>query len=62
MSHTHQYDLSISLSTVAKQQNSDKAKLRETIVKLREMGWSYRQIGREVGLHWTRVGQILRSE
>jgi hypothetical protein len=22
---------------------------------------SYREIGREVGLHWTRVGQILRQ-
>jgi hypothetical protein len=28
---------------------------------LREMGWSYRQIGREVGLNWTRVGQILKD-
>jgi hypothetical protein len=23
-------------------------------------GWSYRQIAAEVGLHWTRVGQIVR--
>lgn len=43
------------------QRNPDKAKLKETILALREMGWSYRQIGREVGLHWTRVGQILKS-
>jgi hypothetical protein len=35
--------------------------LKETILMLREMGWSYRQIGREVGLHWTRVGQILKN-
>ena len=28
---------------------------------LREAGWSYRQIGREVGLHWTRVGQVLKN-
>jgi hypothetical protein len=35
--------------------------LKETILALREMGWSYRQIGREVGLHWTRVGQILKD-
>jgi hypothetical protein len=27
---------------------------------LHEQGWSYREIGREVGLHWTRVGQIVR--
>jgi transcriptional regulator len=41
--------------------NPDKAKLKETILALREAGWSYRQIGREVGLHRTRVGQILRK-
>jgi DNA-directed RNA polymerase specialized sigma24 family protein len=41
--------------------NPDKAKLKEIILALRAAGWSYRQIGREVGLHWTRVGQILRD-
>ena len=41
--------------------NPDKAKLKETIRALRDLGWSYREIGREVGLHWTRVGQIVRS-
>jgi DNA-directed RNA polymerase specialized sigma24 family protein len=29
-------------------------------MQLRAQGWSYREIAREVGLHWTRVGQILR--
>jgi hypothetical protein len=51
----------VSPSTAANERNPDKAKLKETILVLREMGWSYRQIGREVGLHWTRVGQILRQ-
>jgi hypothetical protein len=51
----------VSASTAADLRNSDKAKLKETILVLREMGWSYRQIGREVGSHWTRVGQILRA-
>jgi hypothetical protein len=43
------------------QKYSDKAEQRRVILALREMGWSYRQIGHEVGLHWTRVGQILRG-
>lgn len=51
----------MSASESGKQRNPDKTKLKETIMALREMGWSYRQIGREVGLHWTRVGQILRD-
>jgi hypothetical protein len=31
------------------------------IGRSRAAGWSYREIGREVGLHWTRVRQILRQ-
>jgi hypothetical protein len=59
--HTHQFDLPVSASAVADLRNPDKAKLKETILVLRAAGWSYRQIGREVGLHWTRVGQILKD-
>jgi len=55
--HTLEFELPVAMN----QRNPDKAKLKETILALREMGWSYRQIGREVGLHWTRVGQILKS-
>ena len=36
--------------------------LRETIFVLRAQGMSYRAIAREVGLHWTRIGQILKAE
>ncbi|MBL8160750.1 MAG: hypothetical protein JNJ61_02110 [Anaerolineae bacterium] len=28
---------------------------------MRTNGMSYRQIAREIGLHWTRVGQIVKS-
>jgi hypothetical protein len=48
-------------SIVANRSNPDKAKRQETILVLRAAGWSYRQIGREAGLHWTRVGQIIKS-
>jgi lambda repressor-like predicted transcriptional regulator len=36
--------------------------MKETILALRAAGWSYRQIAREVGLHWTRIGQILKNK
>ena len=58
--HTLEFDLPVSPSTAASDRNPDKAKLNETILALRAAGWSYRQIAREVGLHWTRVGQILK--
>jgi hypothetical protein len=58
--HTHEFDLPVSASTAANQRHPDKAKLKETILALRAQGWTYRQIAREVGLHWTRVGQIVR--
>jgi DNA-directed RNA polymerase specialized sigma24 family protein len=35
--------------------------LKETILALHAQGWSYREIAREVGLHWTRVGQIVKD-
>jgi hypothetical protein len=60
--HTLEFDLPVSPSTVANQRYPDKAQLKETILALRAAGRSYRQIGREVGLHWTRVGQILKNK
>jgi len=59
--HTLEFELPVFPSTAADLRNPNKAQLKETILALREMGWSYRQIGREVGLHWTRVGQILKD-
>lgn len=55
------FDLPVSASIAAGERNPDKAKLKETILALRAAGWSYRQIGREVELHWTWVGQIVKS-
>ena len=39
----------------------DKDALRDHIIALRGQGLSYREIAQEIGLHWTRVGQILNS-
>lgn len=43
-------------------QFTDAETLRQTIVTLRSEGRSCRQIAREVGLHWTRVGQIVKGK
>jgi len=29
---------------------------------MRERGMSYREIGAALGIHWTRVGQIMREQ
>jgi len=39
----------------------DKSEQRRVILQLRAQGWSYREIAEEVGLHWTRVGQIIKN-
>ncbi len=59
--HTLTFELPVSSSTAANGRYPDKTHLKETILVLRAAGWSYREIAREVGLHWTRVGQILKS-
>jgi DNA-directed RNA polymerase specialized sigma24 family protein len=40
----------------------DKAKVRETIFKLRAEGLSYRELANVIGLHFTRIRQILLAE
>ncbi len=37
----------------------DREALKQMITDLRAEGWSLRQIGAEVGLHFTRVRQLL---
>jgi hypothetical protein len=55
------FELPLPLSSITDLKYPDKVQLREQIVALRAEGWSYREIAREVGLHWTRVGQILKG-
>jgi DNA-directed RNA polymerase specialized sigma24 family protein len=40
----------------------NKTEQKQVILELRALGWSYREIAEEVGLHWTRVGQILKNK
>jgi hypothetical protein len=59
--HIHAFDIPLSSSTESDLRNPDKDHLRTKILTMRTDGISYRQIAREVGLHWTRVQQIVKS-
>jgi DNA invertase Pin-like site-specific DNA recombinase len=59
--HTLDFALPLPASTITNQQVSDKAKVRETIFQLRAEGLSYREIAKVIGLHFTRVRQIIKA-
>ena len=57
--HILRFVIPLSPSTESRLRNPDKAQLRADILALREQGMSYRKIAGELGLHWTRVRQIM---
>lgn len=59
----HKLDLTIpvSQSTVSEQAHPDKKLLRSNIRTMHEQGMSYREIAHMVGLHSTRVQQIVKD-
>ena len=59
----HKLDLAIpkTPSTISSQLHLDKDQLRSTILDLHAQAMSYREIALIVGLHWTRVGQMVRG-
>ena len=59
--HNIEFPIPLPPSTLSDHLNPDKTKLRETIFDLRNHGWSFRQIAQEVGLHWTRIQQIVNE-
>lgn len=59
--HILQFDIPLPPSTESALRNPDKDTLRQTILDLRAKDMSYRQIAEIVGLHWTRIPQILKS-
>jgi hypothetical protein len=60
--HNIEFPIPLPISTQSDHLNPDKAKLREIIFDLRSQGWSFRQIAQEVGLHWTRIQQLVNGE
>ena len=59
--HKLQFDVPVPASTVSDHRNRDKVQLRTDILIMREQGMSYREIGSTLGIHWTRVGQIVNA-
>jgi len=59
--HTLLFDVPVPPSTITNLAHLDKDQLRAEIIALRADGLSYRAIGEALGLHWTRVGQLVKS-
>lgn len=59
--HSLRFNIPLPASTESDLRNPDKEQLRADILAMRVAGMSYRQIARVVGLHWTRVQQIVKS-
>jgi hypothetical protein len=57
--YTLNFEIPLPQSTVTKLSFSDKALLRKLVLEMYEQGMSYREIGNVLGLHWTRVHQII---
>ena len=59
--HILQFEISLLLTTLNNQHYTNKEHLKPIILEMRSSGMIYCQIGTALGLHWTRVGQIIRS-
>jgi hypothetical protein len=55
------FDIPLPVSTESDLHNPDIEQLLADILTMRAQGMCYRQIARAVGLHWTRVQQIVKS-
>jgi hypothetical protein len=59
--HILRFDIPLPASTENDLRKPDKAQLRADILTMRADDMSYRQIAQVVGLHWTRVQQIVNA-
>lgn len=59
--HILRFDIPLPVSTESDLRNPDKAQLRADILAMLQRGMSYRKIGAALGIHWTRVGQIVKG-
>jgi hypothetical protein len=59
--HILAFDIAVPSATKSDQLHPDKEQLRSMILALWVRGMSYRQIAATVGLHWTRIGQIVKG-
>jgi hypothetical protein len=59
--HIHHFDIPVPQSTLSDRLHPDKEQLRADIPDTRASGMSYRKIGVMLGIHWTRVEQIVKN-
>lgn len=59
--HTLNFEIPLPQSIITKLSFPDKALLRTLVLEMHEQGMSYRDIGKDLGLHWTRVHQIVKK-
>jgi hypothetical protein len=60
--HMLNFEIPLPQSTVTKLSFSDKTLLRALVLERYEQRMSYREIGKALGLHWTRVHQIVKAQ
>ncbi|MCA9885951.1 MAG: hypothetical protein KC708_23405, partial [Anaerolineae bacterium] len=60
--HKLLFKVPIPTSTATNRFHPDKHKLRSQILALRERGFSYREIARLTGIHFTRVAQLVKHD
>ena len=48
-------------STLSDNRYPDKNELQLVILQMRSNGMNYRQIGESLGIHWTRISQIVKA-
>jgi hypothetical protein len=56
------FEIPLPQSTVTKFSFSDETLLRTLVLEMHEQKMSYREIGKALGLHWTRVHQIAKNK
>jgi hypothetical protein len=60
--HILRFDIPTPPSTESNHRNADKTQRRAEILAMLTQGMSYREIGASLGIHWTRVGQIVKPK
>jgi len=54
------FDIPVAPTTLSDQRYTNKGYLKSINLEMQGSGMSYRQIGTALGIHWTRVGQIMK--
>jgi hypothetical protein len=60
--HTLNFEILLPQPTITNLSFSDKALLRTLVLEMHEQKMSYREMGTALGIHWTRVGQIVKHQ